>query len=249
MSHSNSTHERATGRPGSPGAGAERTISPVFWLHLPLGAAVLLAVLAYGAPEFYADYMVPEIGVLETIHVLQGALGAVLAGLLMLRVEVRRRLWLLAWVGLAFAGSAYIAGEEASWGQHIFAWTTPEQWQALNDQGETNLHNVSSWFDQKPRLLLELGVIIGGLVLPLWRRRGRVLQSGRLAYLVPSMLCLPTAAMALLVRLDDVVTENTGIGMLLFHRASEVQELFFYHFVCLYLAMLGRRLRASPPPA
>src|SRR3546814_4167282 len=54
-----------------------------------------------------------------------------------------------------------MAGEEASWGQHYAGWLTPDNWQALNDQGETNLHNTSSWLDQKPRTLLEIGVIVG----------------------------------------------------------------------------------------
>ena len=239
----------APGAGAAHGAGVANTISPVYWLYAPLAAGVLLAVLAHGAPQFYAAYMEPELGVLETVHILQAAAGALLAATLLARAEVRARSWLLAWIGLAFAGCVYIAGEEASWGQHFFAWTTPDQWQALNDQGETNIHNISSWFDQKPRLLLELGVIIGGLILPLVQRRGRVLQSGRLAYLVPPMICLPTAAMALVVRLDDVITETTAIGMLLFFRASEVQEFFFYYFVCLYLAAFSRRLQSNPPPA
>jgi hypothetical protein len=168
---------------------------------------------------------------------------------LLARPEVRARGWLLAWVTLAFIGCAYVAGEEASWGQHFFAWTTPEEWRLYNDQGETNLHNISSWLDQKPRLLLEIGVLVGGLVFPLIQRGGRFLQRGRLAYLTPSIVCLPTAAMALLVRLEDVVIEVTDAPMLLFHRPSEVQELFFYYFVCLYLAVLSRRIRSAAPPA
>lgn len=37
-------------------------------------------------------------------------------------------------------------GEEISWGQRIFGWSTPDVWDNLNAQGETNIHNV--WFFQ-----------------------------------------------------------------------------------------------------
>jgi hypothetical protein len=34
-------------------------------------------------------------------------------------------------------------GEEVSWGQRLFNWTTPEWFKQFNVQGETNLHNIS----------------------------------------------------------------------------------------------------------
>src|SRR3546814_9825984 len=70
---------------------------------------------------------------------------------------------------------------EASWGQHYAGWLTPENWQALNDQGETNLHNTSSWLDQKPRTLLEIGVIVGGILIPMLALRRPALREGRFA--------------------------------------------------------------------
>ncbi len=72
--------------------------------------------------------------------------------------------WLNLWVPLVTLACFYFAGEELSWGQHLFGWATPEYWNTINDQGETNLHNISSWFDQKPRMLLELFVLYGGIV-------------------------------------------------------------------------------------
>ena len=54
-----------------------------------------------------------------------------------------------------------------SWGQHFLGWESSEFWQDINDQSETNLHNTSSWLDQKPRLILEIGVMVGGIVIPL----------------------------------------------------------------------------------
>jgi hypothetical protein len=71
--------------------------------------------------------------------------------------------WVLIWT-LAIL---YFAGEEASWGYWYFHWDTPEVIMELNDQGETNLHNMSSWLDQKPRILVELFIFIAGFILPL----------------------------------------------------------------------------------
>jgi hypothetical protein len=53
-------------------------------------------------------------------------------------------------------GLLYYAGEEISWGQHFFNWKTPEILQQLNNQKETNLHNISNLFDQLPRTLVML---------------------------------------------------------------------------------------------
>ena len=49
------------------------------------------------------------------------------------------RIYVLGGIALMFA-----AGEEISWGQRIFDWTTPDLLQDLNAQGETNLHNIYS---------------------------------------------------------------------------------------------------------
>lgn len=75
------------------------------------------------------------------------------------------RTWLLLW-SLA---CIYFAGEEVSWGQWFFGWGTPDALAKVNDQGETNLHNISSWFDQKPRTLVEMFIVASGLLMPLWQ--------------------------------------------------------------------------------
>ena len=36
------------------------------------------------------------------------------------------------------------AGEEISWGQRVFGWETPEKFAEMNEQGETNLHNLEN---------------------------------------------------------------------------------------------------------
>jgi hypothetical protein len=52
-----------------------------------------------------------------------------------------------------FIGLIYYLFEEISWGQHFFKWNTPDLLAELNDQNETNFHNISNLFNQIPRNL------------------------------------------------------------------------------------------------
>ncbi|MDZ7735000.1 MAG: hypothetical protein U5P41_01795 [Gammaproteobacteria bacterium] len=139
----------------------------------------------------------------------------------------------------------YFAGEEVSWGQHFFDWQTPEELATINDQRETNLHNISSWFDQKPRFLLELFVLFGGVILPAWRlTAGEVFstESGSF-WFWPACVCLPSALLAILVYMPDRLISGIDYsesGML---RLSEIQELFYAVFLFIYLASIAARLK------
>ena len=48
----------------------------------------------------------------------------------------------------------YYLGEEVSWGQNFFKWNTPSLFNEINNQKETNIHNISNLFDQLPRSLV-----------------------------------------------------------------------------------------------
>ena len=53
-------------------------------------------------------------------------------------------------------GVIYFLFEEISWGQHYLKWETNKTFMILNNQGETNIHNISNIFDQLPRGILTL---------------------------------------------------------------------------------------------
>lgn len=53
-------------------------------------------------------------------------------------------------------GIIYFFFEEISWGQHYLKWETNEMFMILNNQGETNIHNISNIFDQLPRGILTI---------------------------------------------------------------------------------------------
>ena len=239
MVQQNMTLDKATA------AGPER-LSALWWLVLPVVAALILLVTGHAAPDFYALWIASESrGLLELSQILLLLAGFIL-GLRMLTMAAlrgRRLLWL--WVLFATLACFYIAGEEASWGQHYLDWATPEGWSRINDQGETNLHNTSSWFDQKPRLLLELGIILGGIGAPLlafWRPE---IRRAPWAVILPTMVCLPSALLAEISRMAERLLALAGSQAFLFYRASEVQEFYFYLFMLLYLVDLRRRLTAA----
>jgi hypothetical protein len=63
-------------------------------------------------------------------------------------------------------------GEEISWGQRIFGWSTPEGWSDLNAQSETNFHNLWRFQSINPdgstKSQLELFLYPGRLITLFW---------------------------------------------------------------------------------
>ncbi len=221
------------------------------WLWFPPAMLVLAAVLRAIDTGTYVRVMESEPGVLEDATALV-LVPAVAFGLMALR---RRRSlparWLGPWLMLLVAGAVYMAGEELSWGQHWFGWATPDWLAALNDQVETNLHNTSSWLDQKPRALFLLWVAVAGLAFPLARRVKRWSfdpAADWRYWFWPTGIVVPTAVLAVFIRLPEWIGDNVESlrATLLLVRYAEYQEYFFALFLTLYLGSFYLRLR---PPA
>ncbi len=145
------------------------------------------------------------------------------------------------WVGLFALASFYITGEEMSWGQQLLHWNTPESWSQINNQNETNLHNTSDWLDQKPRMLLQIGILFGGIIFPLIRKFKPGLLPQKFKIIYPPDILSVTAFIALLVNMGDRVNDFLK-NIVLFERASEVEELYLFYFVLLYLIVLRQRI-------
>jgi hypothetical protein len=150
-----------------------------------------------------------------------------------------------AWLLVLIAGAAYFALEELSYGQHIFGWGTPEGLRELNDQQETNLHNVHALFDQVPRALLTLGILVGGIILPLYRQlRSRPLrEDARFYWQWPTMDCVTVGLLVILIRPIFTVFETDVIS------TGETKEQFFALFIMLYCLSLHARLRSKASSA
>lgn len=113
----------------------------VFWTPVA-GIAVLLIVWLAARAQYYQvlreDYPV------EWLEFALCLLTSVVAALAVGRLARRREL-LLAAVLLAVAlGTLVLAGEEISWGQRVFAWGTPGELAAVNQQAELNVHNIEA---------------------------------------------------------------------------------------------------------
>jgi hypothetical protein len=195
-----------------------------------------------------------ELGLAETSQNIFLAIALVMAGIMCARAK---GLLLKLWLGLVFLGVLYLLGEETSWGQHYFRWGVEGWFAENNDQAETNLHNTNALFDQLPRNLLYIGMIVGGIVHPVLKlfRKGRGLIDNPWWW-APTMACLPPVIFAFLSgapkALDKLLT-NAGVetwtsGFRLetfIGRASEMEECFMYFFFVIYLLSLARRLKVQ----
>lgn len=209
-----------------------------------------MALIVFGsrlfAPAFFDRYIEGENAFVELATPVVALLGFFVGLAVMRRLAYLPSLTMRVWVVTLTFACLYLAGEELSWGQHLFKWPTPGVIAALNDQHETNLHNISSWFDQKPRLLLELWVLIGGIVVPLWAGdRRRALRGPLQRWFWPTHECVPTALLAILIKLPERYKKLMGIPVLPIEiRWSEPQEYYFALFLLIYLLSLRARLRA-----
>lgn len=157
-------------------------------------------------------------------------------------------LWFVGWLIGAVLACIYVAGEEASWGQHYFGWMTPESLVKLNDQNETNLHNTSTWLDQKPRALVELGMVFGTLIVPFVRRfRPRALWADRewSRWFWPTPVGIPVVAAFLFSLVVALIAKKTGRIDLHQLGSNELREFYVGFYLATYLLSLWYRLRQS----
>ncbi len=107
---------------------------------LALGWAA--AIVAVAGVSYFArdERVIGETGLVETVQLLL---------LLAAALVLARAAWAMGLssgrgltLALLAAAALLVAGEEASWGQWYFRWQTPDAWAAVNQQGETNVHNL-----------------------------------------------------------------------------------------------------------
>lgn len=234
---------------GSPRSRApERPELPAWiWLWLPPFMIVIVYITRLANRGFYHFFIDSEEGIVE-VGTFVMLLPAIYLGLrCWMRRRVLPRWWIGPWLLLVTLACVYFAGEEVSWGQQFFQWRTPEVVSEYNDQGETNLHNVSSWFDQKPRLLLELWVLVGGIEVPISRRIRRVVLSEHdwRYWFWPAWMCMPAALLSYVAILPEWIRDIFRLPPFAIEvRYSEIQEFYFALFLCLYLASCWLRLKA-----
>lgn len=233
---------------------AQRATLPwLLWFGLPVGFAVTALVLRYVSPEAYQWFAADnEFGVGENLTAGLFLLTAPLALWLSFIDGVRQVTWLrVGFWAFALLG-VLVAGEETSWGQHFFGWGTPEWMAEVNKQNETNLHNMAERaLDQKPRAIAAALILIGGVILPLWRKWGGLAWLERYpiaAWLMPSATLAPAALLVFLPRVLDRIQVWFKVELpfpfdIPTRHHQEMQETFIAITVFLYIATLVLRAR------
>jgi hypothetical protein len=145
------------------------------------------------------------------------------------------------WMALFMLGFIYIAGEEASWGQHLFDWKTPEWISEHNRQQETNLHNLNFFgkqIDRVPKAILGAVVVITGLFWPLYCKFKGYPKNPSNWYEIywPTQAVKITALCFFIIWLTGrimVISDQNKLQGWNLH-FSEVRELFITYFLLLY---------------
>lgn len=216
------------------------SLHPVLWLWLPVGLMVIQICMEIFLSHDVLKGLHSENGPYEIAQFLITSAAFVISVWALTRLDFKQDRLLAGWFGLAAICCFYVAGEEISWGQHFADWGTPEFWMNLNDQQETNLHNVSSWFDQKPRLILEIGVVTGSIIIPLLKKYKATLVPQQFEIIYPPVQLAVIAALAIGGKIAVKIGES--FDLVLFNRYSEVEELLLFYFVFLYLLWLKNKV-------
>lgn len=115
----------------------------LFWL--PVVTSLVIIALQFNRTIF--RFLLEEDGPAEWLT----AICFVLAGLVSARIALNRLKTDHPWQAVLFIGVTavmlFAGGEEISWGQRLFGWETPQELIDINDQGETNLHNIGILLD------------------------------------------------------------------------------------------------------
>ena len=212
-----------------------------------------------GAPFYFAK----ESGAVENITAVILALALLLTISIFFQYRTKTKLLILdsntvllfrgftlSWLVVYALGCVYFLGEEISWGQHLFDWSTPDAWLAVNDQQETNLHNTSALLDQVPRFLLTLGIVIGGLIYPLSVRNQQSSESdlsSLFSLIMPSVHCVTAASTVLLITVHDKIYSLLQIDMPAFLQINdgEVKESLIAMFILVYIYDFYQRLKSN----
>jgi len=208
---------------------------------------VALAIVGILAVPFESAYrlLTKEDGIVEWLQVL--ALVVLFVIYLRLVVELWRsghRLYAALFV-VAAAGVFFIAGEEISWGQRILGLSTPEELEEINNQGETNIHNIGPLlriFNVVVLLISAAACLLPLLRWTIWRDRAR----GVAGYLfIPPLALIPAFGFAFAyraVRLAFLPEPRYVIS-----RYAEVAELSFYFGVVVFAWLTVRAITRQGP--
>jgi len=238
-----------------------RWYAPLLAVLAVFGFGVVL--LAFLDPPRY-EALIAEDGVVEYATAGLFAAAALVVFFGLLRAPSRATIAKIVY-GLGVLFLVVCAGEEISWGQRLFGFASPEAMEAVNKQGETNLHDIGSIsVFANAFFVLTLGIF---LLVPRVLRRVPQLHAYLAHYHLPRVH--PGVARLFLVGLGVWIVIGLRFGTLGFHPFSvwghytQLDDEMF-EFIAAYcffaFALLDRTCRCAslsarcpaavtPPPA
>ena len=204
-------------------------------------------ILNYGAKTGYNPIIWDENGLVETVQVLF-LLSSIILILLFIKSEFSRlNSFEKLLIFIYFVGIIYYLFEEISWGQHIFTWESSSFFLENNHQKETNLHNISSLFNELPRNLLFLWCSLTFLWINKFSFKGQFLNkfifpNKNLKYIsflilfffIPDFLVNKLDIISFIMADNDKdIAIKTFFHLITFNfvRLSELEELLFNFYI------------------
>jgi len=142
-------------------------------------------------------------------------------------------------------GLFFMIGEELNWGQRIFGWETPESYQAINKQKETNLHNIYGVGYTFKWLQMVVGAY--GTILPLLVFGTNAFRRFRdkLSWIVPHYSLIPFFVLLFVWRIFRNTVEVRKSLYFAVSEFNEVMELVFAIGMALFMIYQYRRIRSG----
>lgn len=186
-----------------------------------------------------------EDGIAENFQVLVYIVTFILALTATLRYwQAKERFIALLYIILC-VGLIFLTGEEISWGQRIFGWGTTGIFAEINQQQETNLHNIKGVHDLFKWIQLLVGAY--GVFLPLIVKRWAVFPLFRnlLAAITPPAVLIPYFGAMFLWKLYRNLLPAPGPWEFRLAEYNEVLELVLALGLFLFMVFQLRRNRRS----
>lgn len=234
-------HYRDTGAP---------RINVWLFVVLPFCVFAVMMVLRYLSDTGHLDsldlgFRIPvgdEMGIIENCQLFFLFFSLVLSGILVKRVWAYDvpllKVFCLVW----FLGCVFVIGEEMSWGQHFVGWKPTGWMAAVNNQNETNLHNIIWVFDEVPRTLFQFGML-ASVFLVVFSEKIKSKYPPFVALILPTREVIPVLVLFGIDKTMKVLRIFFPILTPVAH--GENRELTIYMFVFLYTFSVFKRIKAK----
>lgn len=236
------------------------------WLWLwgiPVLSVVLIIIASQMSLDVVEAVIISPFGFSENIPALFITVGVAYAIAIMRLPNVGR---LKGWMVVYMLGIIFFAGEDQNWFQYWLGTEVPDYFLVHNKEKETNLHNMSTWFNQKPRLVVEFWILIACILVPMgwwtWPKKAtekwvpaalwpdkRVVALGIFTLVVGQLRRVFKYAAELGVSVPDVrLSEGHHVMLEAFPgvRLSELEEIGFAYLMALFVALLYGHLVSKP---